>query len=76
MSEAGNVTLIFYRVGKQWWREPALNLIAAAAQRSSYTHVELAIGSDSLDNGEMTNVVRIFVRRAPTVCTFIFIPPF
>ena len=39
-----SVTLIFYRVGNDWWREPALNLIAAAAQLSSYTHVELAIG--------------------------------
>lgn len=66
MSEASSVTLIFYRVGKQWWKEPALNLLAAAAQRSAYTHVELAIGDDALDDGSMTNVVRIFVRRAPT----------
>ena len=60
MSEASSVTLIFYRVGKQWWKEPALNLLAAAAQRSAYTHVELAIGDDALDDGSMTNVVRIF----------------
>ena len=57
---SGSVTLIFYRVGAKWWREPALNLLAAAAQRSAYTHVELAIGEDALDDGSMTNVVRIF----------------
>ena len=57
---SGSVTLIFYRVGKEWWKEPALNLLAAAAQRSAYTHVELAIGEDALDDGSMTNVVRIF----------------
>lgn len=45
MSDKGtSVTLIFYRVGDAWWREPALNLLAAAAQMSSYTHVEIAIG--------------------------------
>lgn len=45
MSDNGtSVTLIFYRVGSEWWKEPALNLLAAAAQLSSYTHVELAIG--------------------------------
>lgn len=57
---SGSVTLIFYRVGAKWWKEPALNLLAAAAQRSAYTHVELAIGEDALDDGSMTNVVRIF----------------
>jgi hypothetical protein len=45
MSDNGtSVTLIFYKVGSEWWKEPALNLIAAAAQFSSYTHVEIAIG--------------------------------
>tara|TARA_X000001036_G_scaffold376012_1_gene365137 strand:+ start:228 stop:380 length:153 start_codon:yes stop_codon:yes gene_type:complete len=44
MADGTSVTLIFYRVGKQWWKEPALNLMAAAAQFSAYTHVELAIG--------------------------------
>ena len=38
MSDRGtSVTLIFYKVGNEWWKEPALNLIAAAAQFSSYT---------------------------------------
>ncbi len=45
MSDNGtSVTLIFYKVSDSWWREPALNILAAAAQMSSYTHVELAIG--------------------------------
>jgi hypothetical protein len=58
--DAGSVTLIFYKVGERWWKEPALNLIAAAAQMSSFTHVELAIGNDYGHNGEMSNVCRIF----------------
>ena len=48
MSDQGtSVTLIFYRVGSQWWKEPALNLLAAGFQLSPYTHVELAIGEVS-----------------------------
>ena len=58
--EAGSVTLIFYKLGEKWYKEPFLNIIAAAAQMSAFTHVELAIGSDSGRNGEMTNVARIF----------------
>jgi hypothetical protein len=60
MDESGSVTLIFYKVGNRWWKEPALNLIAAAAQMSSFTHVEIAIGNDCGNNGEMSNVCRIF----------------
>ena len=44
MTEGSSVTLVFYRIGSDWYREPALNLIAAAAQLSTYTHVELSIG--------------------------------
>lgn len=55
-----SVTLIFYRVGNDWWREPALNLIAAAAQFSTYTHVELSIGEAPGAGGQMANVVRIY----------------
>mgnify|MGYP001194797687 CR=1 FL=1 len=61
MSDTGtSVTLIFYRIGDRWWTEPALNLIAAAAQMSSYTHVEIAIGEDPGHRGMMSNVCRIF----------------
>lgn len=61
MSDSGtSVTLIFYKVGSDWWKEPALNLIAAAAQFSSYTHVELAIGEQAGARGMMSNVARIF----------------
>jgi len=60
MDEAGQVTLIFYKLSPRWWTEPALNLVAAAAQMSSFTHVEVAIGSDAGVNGEMQNVCRIF----------------
>ena len=58
--DSGSVTLIFYKVGPKWWKEPVLNVIAAMAQMSSFTHVELAIGSDYGSNGEMSNVCRIF----------------
>ena len=45
MGEAGSsVTLIFYRMSDRWWREPVLNIAAAACQMSSFTHVEIAIG--------------------------------
>lgn len=61
MADAGtSVTLIFYRVGPKWWEEPALNLIAAAAQMSAYTHVEIAIGEAPGQGGMMANVARIF----------------
>jgi hypothetical protein len=42
-----SVTLIYYRIGEKWWKEPFLNVVAAAAQMSSLTHVEIAIGGDS-----------------------------
>ena len=60
MDDSGAVTLIFYSVGQRWWKEPALNLLAAIAQMSSFTHVEVAIGSDYGPKGEMCNVCRIF----------------
>jgi len=58
--EAGQVTLIFYKLGERWWKEPFLNIVAAAAQMSSFTHVELAIGSDAGASGEMASVARVF----------------
>ena len=60
--QGSSVTLILYSIDKDWWRgsEPFLNLIAAAAQFSSFTHVEMAIGEDSGAHGEMGNVLRIF----------------
>ena len=60
MEGGGSATLIFYRINKKWWTEPLLNIIAAAAQNSSFTHVELAIGSDAAQDGSMSNVVRVF----------------
>jgi hypothetical protein len=58
--DAGSVTLIFYKLGEKWYKEPFLNIVAAAAQMSSFTHVELAIGSESGRDGAMTNVARVF----------------
>ena len=42
--QGSSVTLIFYRIQPKWWREPALNVISAAAQMSTLTHCEIAIG--------------------------------
>jgi hypothetical protein len=60
MDEGGSVTLIFYKLNPKWWKEPALNLIAATATMSSFTHAEIAIGSDAGTHGQMTNVCRVF----------------
>jgi len=47
MEDTGSsVTLIFYRINDKWWTEPALNVISAAAQMSSLTHCEIAIGEE------------------------------
>lgn len=56
----GSVTLIFYKIGDNIWKEPALNVLAAACQWSSFTHVELAIGNAAGVNGNISNVVRVF----------------
>lgn len=58
--DGSSVTLIFYRVGERWWKEPLLNIVAAAAQFSSLTHVEIAIGEEAGSNGTMSNVCRVF----------------
>ena len=61
-NEGSSVTLILYAIDKRWWAggEPLLNLVAAAAQFSSFTHVELAIGEAAGENGKMANVLRVF----------------
>ena len=60
MDQPGSCTLVFYRLNPNWRAEPLLNLIAAYAQGSDFSHVELAIGSDAGRCGEMTNVLRVF----------------
>ena len=68
MTEGSSVTLIFYKISSDgWWKEPALNLVAAAAQFSTYTHVELSIGEASGTGGQMANVVRIYNDNAGVV---------
>jgi hypothetical protein len=60
--QGSSVTLIFYAIDSNWWNgtEPFLNLLAAAAQFSTFTHVEMAIGEDAGARGQMSNVLRIF----------------
>lgn len=60
MDGGSSVTLIFYRISDRWWKEPFLNLVAATAQFSSLTHVELAIGEEVGSGGTMANVCRVF----------------
>lgn len=63
MSDVGSsVTLIFYKIGNDWYKggEPLLNLIAAAAQGSVFTHIEISIGETPGDGGRMSNVLRVF----------------
>jgi hypothetical protein len=83
-----SVTLIYYRIGEKWWKEPFLNVVAAAAQMSSLTHVEIALGEEVGTNGMMTNVCRVFNDKAraarffalrvflrafaPTHCTLVY----
>lgn len=60
--EGGSVTLVFYRIGTGYdiFKEPFLNLVAATCQLSSFTHVEIAIGNEAGNMGQMSNVCRIF----------------
>ena len=58
--QGSSVTLIFYRIQPKWWREPALNVISAAAQMSTLTHCEIAIGEEAGQSGTMKHVARIF----------------
>ena len=62
MSDEGScVTLIFYRINPQWWKEPALNLASAVAQMSNLTHCEISIGESVGGNGQtMAHVARVF----------------
>lgn len=60
MDESGQVTLVFYKLGDRWWSEPWLNILAASAQFSRFTHVEIAIGTGAAADGSMTNVCRVF----------------
>ena len=49
LDDSGVVTLIFYRIGsgREMLKEPFLNLLAAAFQMSTFTHVEIAIGTNT-----------------------------
>lgn len=58
--QGSSVTLIYYRLAQRWWQEPLLNIVAAAAQLSTLTHVEIAIGEAVGSNGKLANVCRVF----------------
>lgn len=60
LMEGGSVTLIFRQLEKRWSDEHALNIIAAVATNSNFSHVEIAIGDEAGDGGQMNNVLRIF----------------
>ena len=61
--KSGSVTLIFYETKltpRSIITEPFLNLLAAGATMSPYTHVEMALGDAAGSLGQMSNVCRIF----------------
>jgi hypothetical protein len=59
VDQGGSATLIFYRLD-EWKKEHPLNILAAWATGSAFSHVELAIGEEPGNRGEMKNVVRVF----------------
>lgn len=75
-NEGTSVTLIFYKVGAKWWREPLLNIVASFAQMSDLTHVEIAIGEHAGQAGEMKNVCRVFNDKIGVVKKNLACPPF
>ena len=54
------MTLIFRNLEKRWRDEHPLNIAAAIATSSNFSHVEIALGDEAGANNEMCNVVRIF----------------
>jgi len=59
-NKPGSVVLIFRKIESRWREEHPLNLLAAFATRSQYSHVEISIGDEAGERGEIRNVVRIF----------------
>ena len=59
-NKPGSVVLIFRKIEQRWRDEHPLNLLAAFATRSQYSHVEIAIGDEAGEQGEIRNVLRIF----------------
>jgi len=59
-NKPGSVVLIFRKIESRWRDEHPLNLLAAFATRSQYSHVEISIGDEAGQHGEISNVLRIF----------------
>jgi hypothetical protein len=59
-NKPGSVVLIFRKIESRWRDEHPLNLLAAFATRSQYSHVEVSIGDEAGQHGEIRNVLRIF----------------
>ena len=53
------MTLIFYRINPQWWKEPALNIASAVCQMSNLTHCELSIG-EARTQGNLNTTTQAF----------------
>jgi hypothetical protein len=58
--QSGQVTIILRSIEKRWRDEYLLNLMAAAATKSNFSHVELAIGDEAGQSQQMSNVLRIY----------------
>lgn len=61
--DAGQVTLIFRSIESRWRDEYLLNLLAAFATSSTFSHVEMAIGDAEGAQHQMSNVLRIYNDR-------------
>lgn len=59
-NQPGSVTLIFRELEKPLRKEHPMNLLAAWATRSRFSHVEIAIGDACGADGQMRNVLRVF----------------
>jgi hypothetical protein len=58
--ESGQVTLILRAIEPRWRNEYLLNLLAAFATKSNFSHIEVAIGDTEGNEHQMTNVLRIY----------------
>ena len=59
-NQPGSVTLIFRELERPLRKEHPMNILAAWATRSKFSHVEIAIGDACGKDGQMRNVLRVF----------------
>lgn len=73
--QPSSVILIFREREKRWRDEHPINIAAAVMTNSKFHHVEIAIGDESGNRGEMRNVVRIFNDAVRSIYFHVPYPP-